>query len=92
VRVISSPALYAAWLLLVIVALTGTYFMHPYVFAFTTLGLGWATAAMAILGCAVCVLAKTRGWGAKLTILGYLALSGVAVYAALAVLSTFKWA
>ena len=91
-RVLSSPAVYCGWAVLVVAALLGTYRIDPYVFAFTALGLAWLTGAVAIVAVAVLAL---WGWGwtrrRRLLVAFGLAVAVAAVARALAVLRTFSW-
>lgn len=76
--------------MLVLVALVITYFVDPYIFGFTTLILGFASAAVTVLGIAVCLVGKPER-SAKLAIVSFLALAGISVLGALALLRAFKW-
>jgi hypothetical protein len=89
---IGSPALYSGWLVLTVVALVISYRTDPYVFGFTTLGLGALTAAVALAGLAGAWLRREEGWRPALGILVPLLLAFLAIFAALQVLGTFSWA
>jgi hypothetical protein len=91
-RVVVSPLTYGLWAALVVAALGATYFADPYIFAFTTLGLAYASIGVGLVGLPVSVLARSVGWPARVAILISLALAGAAVITALAALRTFKWA
>ena len=89
---VTSPVLYAAWVLIVLVALTISYFADPYIFAFTTLIAGGICIVIGVIGLPVALLSKTVGWRARTAIILSIALSSAAVVVALAILRTFKWA
>jgi hypothetical protein len=91
-RLAVSPVAYVSWAGLVVAALGTTYFADPYIFAFTTLGLGYASLAVGLIGLPVTAFARSAGWRGRVTILLSLALTAAAVATALAVLKTFKWA
>lgn len=88
----ASPALYAAWALLVVGTLTATYFADPYIFAFTTMILGGISVGIGFIGLAVALFSKSAGWRARASIIVLVALAAAAVVVALEVLRTFKWA
>jgi hypothetical protein len=89
---IGSPAPYAGWLVLTVIALMISYRTDPYVFGFTTLGLGASSGAVALAGLAGAWLRREEGWRPALGILGPVLLAFLAIFAALQVLSTFSWA
>jgi hypothetical protein len=89
---IGSPALYAGWLVLTGGALVISYRTDPYVFGFTTLGLGALTAAIALAGLAGAWLRRSEGWRPALGILVPVLLAILAIFTALQVLGTFSWA
>ena len=88
----TNPAFYVVWAVLVLVALTSSYLGDPYVFAFTTLGLAWLSAGVSVTGVAVAVLSRTTSWHAKASIVFCVAVTAIAVAAALQILKTFRWA
>jgi hypothetical protein len=92
IRIAQKPTLYAGWCLVVTIALVATYFAHPYIFAFTTLGLMWLSIAVTVIGVGVVVFARTPTRGARVTIIAASLGSLVAVAVAVAVLGTFNWA
>lgn len=87
-----APASYLAWVALLGPALMTSYFVDPYLFAFTTLILGGATLAVIAAGILVIVAAKSLSAGAKATIASALLVASAAVAVALTTLRTFKWA
>lgn len=89
---ISSPLPYAIWALFVLSAIATTYFGNPYVFAFTTLILGYATIGVALVGVPAALLVKSSGWRRRTIILASIGVAGAAVISALAILRTFNWA
>jgi hypothetical protein len=89
---ITSPTPYVIWALAVLAALWGTYFGHPYVFAFTTLGLGWLTGAIGVLGIAICLFSKRVRTRDRALILASLLISAAAIAKALQTLGRFNWA
>lgn len=91
-RIVTQPALYSAWALLVVASLIVGYFLDPYIFAFTALFLLWATGAVGVLGLAVCVAATSLAGRSKVAILSSITLAAVALGLAVAILGTFKWA
>lgn len=91
-RFTRSPAPYFLWAVLVCVSLVGTYFAHPHIFGFATLGLAWLTAAVALVGMVVILTPKAESLGGRLAILGSLMLAAAAIAAAFATLGTFNWA
>jgi hypothetical protein len=91
-RLITRPALYVVWAMLVFAILYGTSFGDPYVFGFTTLGLAWLTAAMGLAGLATCLFSKRLRARERVAIVGALALAAAAIVKALATLRAFHWA
>jgi Na+-translocating ferredoxin:NAD+ oxidoreductase RnfD subunit len=90
-RFIAHPATYAAWTLIVIVALIAGYYTDPYVFGIGALLLLWLTVAVAFVAIMVAIFSKGVSRGAKAGILISVAVAGVAIAIALAILRTFKW-
>lgn len=90
-KILASPAPYAGWAILVVASLTATYFAHPYIFGFTTVGLAWLTGVVVLVGFASCVLSPTPT-ATRMVIFGCLFVAAAAIATALAVLQTFNWA
>ena len=91
-RVLSSPALYCGWALVVAAALAGTYPVDPYVFGFTALGLAWLTGAVVIAAVAAMALwAWEWSWSRRLLVVTAVAVAVGLIVQALAVLRTFSW-
>ncbi len=91
-NVITDPRLYAAWTVLVVVALAATYFADPYIFGFTSVGLAVVSAGVFIIGISVALLSKTPSSRAKVWILVSVAGAALASVAALVLLRSFGWA
>ena len=83
---------YAAYAVLALLALIATYFVDPYVFAFTALGLAWLSVALFIVALGITLFSKAATSRAKAWIIAFASVAVVASAAALAVLRTFKWA
>ena len=77
----------------VVAALVISYPIDPYVFAFTALGLAWATGAMAIVAMgAMAAWAWDWSWTRRLLVAAGVVMAIAAIERALAILRTFKWA
>jgi hypothetical protein len=90
--VATSPRLYAAWAVLVLLALSLSYLADPYVFALATLALAAISAVISLIGLSVALRYKGmhrsgRGW-----IIVSLAVTAAAVVAALWLVRGFQWA
>jgi len=84
--------LYAGYAVFAVLALISTYFVDPYVFAFTALGMAWLSGALFVVALGIAVLSRTAKRSAKAWMIAFAATALVASVAALAVLRTFKWA
>ena len=91
-KIAVSPTPYLVWAALVTAALLGTYNADPYIFGFTTLGLGAITAFVAVVGLGASLLSRTSCPGARALNIAGLVIAGAAVALAFAALRTFKWA
>ena len=87
-----APAAYGIWALVTLSALVASYFVDPHVFAFTTLGLGWLSGLVGLVGLAVVLLSKAMGRSAKVRVVVALALTAALLCGALAILGSFHWA
>ena len=87
-----APAAYGAWSLFTLGALVVSYFVDPHVFAFTTLGLGWLSGLVGLVGLAVVLLSKAMGRSAKVRVVMALVLTAALLWGALAILGSFHWA
>ena len=88
---VTSPWPYVVWAAVVVVVVVTTYLGDPYVFAFATLGLSGASAAIGLVGACVAFFSPIAG-RAKASILIGMAITTAALAAAFLVLATFKWA
>jgi hypothetical protein len=88
----ANPWLYAAWTVLVFLALSLSYFADPYVFALATLVLAGISAALSLIGLVVALRYKGLHWRGKGWIIASLALTAAAVVAALWLVRGFQWA
>lgn len=91
-QVARSPAFYVGWAVLVAGGLAVAYRVDPYVFGFASLGLAWATGAVAMVGIAAVVLSRRATGRAKLLVTASLLVAAAALAIALRILSGFKWA
>jgi hypothetical protein len=91
-RVVESPWPYAAWALVVLATLAAAYAADPYLFGLAVFVLGGLSTAIGIIGGSVALLARTTDRRARALIGASLAVTAVALLAALRVLGTFKWA
>ena len=89
---LANPWPYVGWTLVVLVALAASYAYHPYVYAFTAIGLAWLSAAVGLAGLVAIVGSKIAVRRARVTIGISLAVTATALIAAFGVLRTFKWA
>lgn len=87
-----TPAAYGIWALITLSALVASYFVDPYVFAFTTLGLGWISGLVGLVGLAVVLLSKEMGRSARVQVVVALALTAALLWGALEILGSFHWA
>ena len=92
IELIARPAVYLAWAVGVVGALSASYFSDPYIFALTTLGLAWLTALVGVVGVSAAVVAKTARSHARILIIVSVGIAVAAVAVALGLLRTFKWA
>jgi hypothetical protein len=90
--ILASPWLYAGWALFVLAALGISYLIDPYVFGFATLILAWTCIPVGLTGLCLALFTPTVSWRSRASIVLAVALAGAAVLAALAFLSTFRWA
>lgn len=81
-----------AWAVVVSAALLGSSFADPYVFGFVTMGLGWLTAAVGLVGVTACLTSRRLGTRDRVLILGALVVAAAAIAMAVATLGTYKWA
>jgi hypothetical protein len=86
------PRFYAIWAVLVVVALTATYFEDPYIFAFTTFGLAGISAVICLIGLSVALSSKAASSRAKAWIIASVTAAVAASAVAFAILGSFKWA
>jgi hypothetical protein len=91
-RWVRRPALYVGWAFLVAAGLVAAYRMDPYVFGFASLGLAWATGAVAIVGVAAVVLSRRSSGSARLLVAVALLVAAVALAIAFRILGGFNWA
>ena len=91
--VVSSPWTHLAWLAFVLAAFLITYPIDPFVYAFTVLGLAWASGAVVAVALVAIVLLLRSGRAGRAAWIG-LASAGTAAatIAALAILKSFRWA
>lgn len=87
-----NPKVYAGWALFVAASLGVTYFVDPYVFAFTHMILGGASLALGALGLVGAWRNGKAGFRVTTQILGYLALTFVVLVLAFLILGKFRWA
>lgn len=87
-----APLFYINWALLVALALPLSYKTDPYIFGLATLGLAWATGAIALTGLFLVVLSRDSRPRSKALVAGALVLASAAVAIALRLLGGFKWA
>jgi hypothetical protein len=86
------PSPYWAWAILVTAALAIGYFYDPYVFGFAAMILGGLSAGVAAAGVGFMAFGTFPDSRARRALLAPLALTGVVLAAAFALLGTFKWA
>jgi hypothetical protein len=91
-RLLTSPVVYALWAVFVVGALIVTYSVDPYVFAFATIGLAWATGALSVLAVLTAIALRTSVGRRGAAIALSLAVAAGAVLIALRILRTFNWA
>lgn len=89
---ISNPRNYFLWMVFVLAALFGTYFMNPYIFAATTFALASFSSVICLVGLSAALLSKAASPRAKAWIVVFAVAAAAASVAALAALGRFNWA
>jgi hypothetical protein len=86
------PLPYGVWAATVVTALYATYFVDPYVFGLTTLGLAWLTGAVTLVGLIASLFSKRPRLRDRVIIVVALVIATAAIAKALITLSRFNWA